>query len=58
MTIAAMAPGYCDVTVTVGGEICGYCEIGSVGIVIKPPSSTMKLMTAAKCGRRKEKLRS
>ena len=31
ITIAAVAPGYCDVTVTVGGEICGYCAIGSVG---------------------------
>ena len=31
ITISAVAPGYCDVTVTVGGEIWGYCEIGSVG---------------------------
>ena len=35
ITIAAVAPGYCDVTVTVGGEICGYCATGSAGIVIE-----------------------
>src|SRR5579871_2349464 len=51
ITISAVAPGYCDVTVTVGGEIWGYCEIGSVGMVMRPASSTMKLMTPAKSGR-------
>jgi hypothetical protein len=51
ITIAAVAPGYCEVTVTVGGEICGYCAIGSVGIVTSPASNTTKLSTAAKCGR-------
>ena len=54
ITIAALAPGYSDVTVTVGGEICGYCAIGSVGIVTNPASSTTKLSTPAKCGRRRK----
>ena len=51
ITISAVAPGYCDVTVTVGGEICGYCATGSAGIVIRPASKTIKLMTPAKSGR-------
>jgi hypothetical protein len=54
ITMAAVAPGYCDVTVTVGGEICGYCATGSVGIVMRPASNTTKLITAAKCGRRRK----
>ena len=50
-TDSASAPGYCDVTVTVGGEIVGYCEMGSVGMQMSPAKRTTKLSTPAKSGR-------
>ena len=50
-TASASAPGKFAVTVTVGGEICGYCEIGRIGMQIKPASNTTKLKTPAKSGR-------
>ena len=36
--------------VTVGGAICGYCEIGSVGIAMSPTSRMTIEQTAEKIG--------
>src|SRR3954468_23427893 len=50
-TTWALAPGNVAATCTVGGLICGYCEIGSPGKA-SPPASTITIdRTAAKIGR-------
>ena len=53
-TVSALAPMYVAVTVTVGGAICGYCAIGSVGIVMSPTNTMKSEQTDAKIGRRRK----
>src|SRR5882672_9945514 len=47
----ADAPGYVAVTVTTGGAISGYCEIGRLRIADRPASTRNTEITAAKIGR-------
>src|SRR5437764_996762 len=49
-TVCADAPGYCVLTTTVGGAICGYSEIGSVVYEIAPTTSNTMDSTIASTG--------
>src|SRR5581483_12227419 len=49
-TVCADAPGYCAVTTTVGGAICGYSEIGRVVYAITPTTSITMDSTIASTG--------
>src|SRR5258705_13545501 len=50
-TTLADAPGYTALTVTTGGAISGYCEIGRLRIAERPASTRNTEITAAKIGR-------
>ncbi len=54
-SVSALAPGYVAVIVTVGGEISGYCEIGSTREATSPAMTKMMAMTDAKIGRAMKK---
>ena len=51
LTTEAFAPVYVVLTETVGGEICGYCAIGSCTAAMRPTMTMMSEMTIAKIGR-------
>ena len=51
-TTSALAPGYWPVMVMVGGEISGYCAIGSRAEMLHRPRMTITIETTeAKIGR-------
>ena len=54
-TSEAFAPGYVELIVIVGGEICGNCAIGNVGIATMPIVKRIAEQTAAKIGRDRKK---
>ena len=49
-TTSALAPGYCPVTLIVGGAISGYCAIGNRSNATPPRMTNTIEMTAAKIG--------
>ena len=51
LTTAALAPVYDVLTLTVGGEICGYYAIGSCVAAIEPAMTMISEMTMANIGR-------
>ena len=51
LTTAAEAPVYVVLTEIVGGEICGYCAIGSCVAEIAPTITMISETTIAKIGR-------
>src|SRR5207302_7181288 len=50
-TTLALAPGYWQVTETVGGVISGYCATGSLATETTPASVITMEMTDARMGR-------
>src|ERR1700692_1667688 len=54
-TTSALAPGYCPVTLMVGGAISGYCAIGSRENDTPPRITNTIETTAAKIGRSMKK---
>ena len=54
-TVSADAPGYCALTVTVGGTMSGYCATGSPMKASAPTTVMITAITAAKIGRSMKK---
>src|SRR6476619_6995007 len=50
-TTFELAPGYVQLTCTVGGVISGYCATGTMKTAMLPASVMMTEITAAKIGR-------
>src|ERR1700677_5016868 len=54
-TTSALAPGYCPVTLMIGGAISGYCAIGRRENATPPRITKTIDTTAAKIGRSMKK---
>src|SRR5437763_2240255 len=54
-TTSALAPGYCPVTLMIGGAISGYCAIGSRANATAPRITKTIERTEAKMGRSMKK---
>ena len=50
-TVSELAPGYCPVTLMIGGAISGYCATGSRKKVTPPRMRITIAITEAKIGR-------
>ena len=53
--VSGLAPGYCAMTMTVGGTRSGYCDTGNTRRAISPIMTKKMDRTAEKTGRRRKK---